>query len=113
MAQFVAWMDTLVELTNLYNECSFDYYMQAWAPIFTSLSGFLGMFTSLWVVIIDEKYVETYYGMSQASFNREPAKAGKFFGLWCKDLWGLELQDSVVDTEIQWIGTASETGGWY
>lgn len=91
IAQFVAWLDILVELTNLYNECQLDYYMQAWAPMFTSLSGFLGIFTSLWIVIIDEKEVPNYYGMSQAAFNRQPANAGKFFGLWCRDLWGVEL----------------------
>ena len=53
--------------------------------MFTSLSGFLGIFTSLWIVIIDEAEVPNYYGMSQAAFNRDPANAGKYFGLWCKD----------------------------
>jgi len=87
--------------------------MQAWAPYFTSLSGFLGFFTSLWVVIIDENQVANYYGMSQASFNRQPANAGKFLGLWCRDLWGVELQDSVIEENYTTYGAQSEQGNWF
>ena len=81
--------------------------------MFTSLSGFLGIFTSLWIVIIDENQVPNYYGMSQASFRREPANAGKFFGQWCRDLWGVELQDSVIENDYNTYGAQSQTGEWF
>ena len=44
---YVKYMDLMVELTNLYNQCDLDYYMQAFAPILTSLSGILWFLTSL------------------------------------------------------------------
>ena len=47
LSQATQYADMTVELTNLYNECSLDYYMQAWAPLFTSVSGFLNITVSL------------------------------------------------------------------
>ena len=74
--------------------------MQAFAPVLTSLTGFLGFFTSLWIVIIDDKEVPVYRGMSQAAWNREPANAGKYLGIWMQDLYGIELQDAQVDEDF-------------
>ena len=69
-------MDLMVELTNLYNQCDLDYYMQAFAPILTSLSGFLWFLTSFWSIVISDGEVFVYKGMSQAALERNPSNAG-------------------------------------
>ena len=61
-------MDLAVEATNLWNKCDFDYYMQAFAPIFTSLSGFFFILTSVTSIIINEEEEYVYLGMSNAAF---------------------------------------------
>ena len=85
------YCDLLVELTNMYNECDFDYYMQAFAPILTSLSGFLWFITSLTSIIISDGEVFVYKGMSQAALDRNPSNAGQYMGIWTKHLFGVEL----------------------
>ena len=70
------YMDLMVELTNLYNQCDLDYYMQAFAPIMTSLSGFLWFGTSLISIVISDGEVFVYKGMSQAALERNPSNAG-------------------------------------
>ena len=57
-------MDLAVEATNMWNQCDFDYYMQAFAPVFTSLSGFLWFLTSMTSMIINESEEYVYLGMS-------------------------------------------------
>ena len=88
------YMDIGVEMTNVYNKCDFDYYMMAFGPVLTSLTGFLGFFTSLIEVIISDEEVAVYLAMSQAAYNREESNAGKQFGLWFKHLWDIEMQDA-------------------
>ena len=104
---YFKYMDLMVEATNMWNECDLDYYMQAFAPVFTTLSGFLWIITSLTSIIINESEVEVYVGMSKASFDRDAAKGGQYFGLWTKHLLGVELQDATVDVSTQEYGTMS------
>ena len=96
----------------MWNECDFDYYMQAFAPAFTSLSGFLWFFTSLTSMIINESEEYVYVGMSQSAFTRNPAIGGQYTGIWLKHLMGVELQDSTVENDYQEYGTLAQTGGW-
>ena len=76
MDMVTAYMDVTVEITNFYNECDMDYYMQGVAPWFTSLSGFLGMLVSLIEVIISDSEVAVYTAMSAAAYSRDQAGAG-------------------------------------
>ena len=89
-------MDISVEITNVYNTCQLDYIMQAWAPIFTSMSGFLGFSASLLNIVLSGDYVSTYEGMSLAAYNRDSANAGLYMGSLLKNLWGVELEDATI-----------------
>ena len=100
-------MDVTVELTNLYNKCKFDNYMMAFAPVLTSLPGFLSFFTSLIEVIISDEEVQVYKGISAAVYVRNNAEAGKQFGLWFKHLWDIEMQDAEIQEDTQIIGLLS------
>ena len=86
-----AYADVSVELTNLYNLCDLDYYMQAFAPIFTQLSGFLGFGTSLLGVIISLEEGPNYTCISKGVYDENHAMAGSCFGIWFKHLMGIEL----------------------
>ena len=105
-------MDALVEATNMWNECDFDYYMQAFAPLFTTLSGFLGLFTSLTGILILEEEVYVYEGISEAAYTQNPARAGQYTGLWIKHLMGVELQDATIESQTPEYGTLAQTGGF-
>ena len=110
MDYYVMGVDMLVELTNTYNKCDLDYYMQAFAPILTSLSGFLSFGTSLISIVISDGEVYVYEGLSSAAYNQDPGNAGKFAGLWCKHLFGVDLQDATVATEATVYGTTANGG---
>ena len=58
------YMDLLVEVTNMWNECDFDYYMQAFAPVGTSLSGFLWFFVACLSMVVNASEEYVYMGMS-------------------------------------------------
>lgn len=58
------YADLVVEMANLYEICSLDYIMQAFAPIFTSLSGFLEFCTSSITVIFEEESEAMFLGLS-------------------------------------------------
>ena len=85
------YCDLIVEVTNMYNECDLDYYMQAFAPIFTSFAGILAFSISLLNVVISADTVYVYEGMSAAAYNVDEGNAGKYLGLWTKHLIGVEL----------------------
>ena len=91
MSQATQYADMTVELTNLYNECSLDYYMQAWAPLFTSVSGFLNIIVSLATVILAYESEEIWIGMSLAAYELNASNAGKYFGLFMKATFGVEF----------------------
>ena len=105
-------MDLAVEATNMWNKCDFDYYMQAFAPVFTSLSGFLWFFTSMTSMIINESEEYVYVGMSYSAYTRNPAQGGQYTGLWLKHLMGVELQDTTIEIDTPEYGTLAQTGGW-
>lgn len=76
MEMITRYMDITVEATNLYNTCEMDYIMQAFGPILTSLSGFLGALTSLLEVILSADEVATYTGISKSVYDLDRAGAG-------------------------------------
>ena len=94
MDMVTGYMDMVVESTNLYNKCEMDYFTQAFAKPLTSLSGFLGMLTSVLEIILDAAEVPTYTGISKAAYDNDLANGGKYFGLWFKRAWGISLQDA-------------------
>ena len=70
--------------------------MQGWAPIFTSLSGFLNFCTSAIVVLLGDDDVENYLGMSAAAYNYDAANGGKYFGIFLRHLFNVEIEDSTI-----------------
>jgi len=42
-------MDILVSITNIYNECELDYFMQSIGMSFGTVSGFLNFLTNFFV----------------------------------------------------------------
>ena len=100
-------MDLAVEITNTYQKCQLDYYMQAFAPCVTSLSGFLSFGTSLITVLISSEYVSVYEGMSLAAYEEDHSNAGKYIAEWFKSLFDVQLEDATIDNETVVLGTLS------
>ena len=105
------YLDLVVEITNVYNQCNLDYIMQAFGPWFTSLSGFLGALTSILEVIVDANEVPVYTGISAAVYAGDQANAGLWTGLWFKHAINVELQDTTIQENTFIIGTMSNNGG--
>ena len=88
------YMDLAVEMVNLYNLCDLDYYMMAFAPPLTALSGFLSFLVSALEIVFSEDEVPIYVGISKAAFDRDQAQMGNYFGKWFGHLFPIELQDT-------------------
>ena len=84
-----------------------DYYMQAFAPFLTSLSGFLNTLVSFIQVLIGDDEVPVYEGLSAAVYARDTSAAGTYFGTWFQHLWDIELQDSTLGEDVVIYGTMS------
>ena len=111
MDMVTQYLDLVVEITNVYNQCKIDYIMQAIGPWFTSLSGFLGALTSMLEVIISEDEVPTYTGISAAVYAGNQGSAGNWLGIWFKHAINVELQDTTIQNNTIIIGTMSNNGG--
>ena len=78
-------------MTNMYETCSLDYIMQAFAPIFTSLSGFLEFCASAIEVVFADDSETMFLGLSLASYERDEINAGFYFGEFMVILFNVEF----------------------
>ena len=112
MESVTKYADVVVEVTNVYNKCKFDYYMQAMGPIFTTLHGFLGFLTSAITIVLSEDEEPNYIGMSLAAYELNPNNGGKYLGIFMKHLFNVEIEDKTLSGEgsLLIIGTMSDGG---
>ena len=108
-----AYMDVTVEVTNIYNKCELEYFMQKFAPPFTTLSGFLGFTSSLIEIIISADIVDIYKGISLAVYTDDLPNAGKWFGTWFIGLFDVKTQDAQLIEYSDPIGPFSNAGGMF
>ena len=52
-----AYMDSVVEMTNIFNECDIDYFLMAFGTCVTSLSGALDLVTNFMFRLFSETEV--------------------------------------------------------
>ena len=87
------YMDVTVGLTNLYNDCDLDYYMQAFSRPFTSVSGFLDILVNISFRFLygDTTEEALYESLSTAVSTDDRQGAGLYFGQFMKLLMVIEI----------------------
>ena len=75
------YMDIMVSITNIYNECDLDYFMQAIGTSFTTVSGFLNFLTNFFFFrfLFDNDAV-LMTQLSTAIVNEDKNGVGLYFG---------------------------------
>ena len=85
-------MDILVSITNIYNECDLDYFMQSIGTAFGTVSGFLNFLTNFFLFrFLFDTDAALYTSLSTAVVNENKESVGLYFGQWFRRLLMVEI----------------------
>ena len=89
------YSDLFVTGADIYKQCSADFYMLSAGKPFTSVSGAVGLGTSLLWRIYGSEDREVYDEIANAVTNNDPIKGGENFGIFFKSLWKTEIPSNI------------------
>ena len=93
------YMDIPVLMTNLYNKCSIDYFMQRFGSVLSSLSGALDLVTNFLFRFFDTKDTQLYKDLSNGIDNNDRNAVGLAVGNFMKILFVVEIPLDHVNDE--------------
>ena len=85
------WLDSFVLMTNLYNDCALDYYVQSFGNFTNSISGIINLFTNLMFRFFSSDDETIFTNMSTAVNADNLNDTGLYFGQFMKVLFVAEI----------------------
>ena len=91
LEKITMYMDVVVNVTDVYNRCSIDYFFEKFGKSLTSLSGFLDLLTNFFWRFFGDSDQQLYKDISNGIDNGDGAAVGLNMGKFLKILTVTEI----------------------
>ena len=105
MDKIVAYMDILILMTDLFNKCDLNYFMQAFAKPVTSFAGALDLGTNFMFRLFTTDDAAIYTALDTAVTAQDRENVGLNFGIFVKLLFATELPPNTEPIEYAQVYT--------